>query len=383
MNPTDAITQSLRPGTLSLVDTTLREGEQFAFANFTSAQRIELAQMLDRFGVDILELPSPLVSPGTESDVRTIAAMGLQARVVSHVRCVPGDVAAAIATGVQGVHLFFGTSPQLQAYSHGRGHADIIAAAITCIQMARDAGLYVRFSAEDAFRTEVTMLETIFDPIIANGVDCIGMPDTIGIASPRLVTERVAHFRQRYPRIGIEFHGHNDIGCATANALAAIESGATHCDVTVLGIGERNGITSLSGCMAGVMAHWPHLATKYNLQQLPVLDAQLSQMLAMPIPFNLPITSPTAFTHKAGIHTNAVLHSPDAYEVLNPAHFGVQRTIDASSRLTGYHAIIERGRALGILLDAAQAQTLTHQIKSQADIHAFTQAEIDSMILGI
>ncbi|HEX8997794.1 MAG TPA: hypothetical protein VF812_17325 [Ktedonobacterales bacterium] len=368
------------PRSLILVDTTLREGEQFLYARFTSEQRIALARQLDAFGVDVIETPSPLVSPQTERDVAAIAALGLRARVVAHVRCADEDVAAALRAGVDGVHLFFGASPQLRQYSHGQGIAAIASAAARQIRAVRQANRYVRFSAEDAFRTDLGDLVAVFDAVVEAGAECIGAPDTVGSATPAQVTERIAFLRERYPQTEIEFHGHNDTGCAVANAFAALEAGANRIDVTVLGIGERNGITALSGLVAALFTHRRELLARYDLTLLPALDRAVAALLGAPVPFNSPITSETAFAHRAGIHTNAVLRAPSAYEALDPQAFGLSRQIDTTSRVTGRHALIARATQLGLSLDTRQAQRATTLVKRQADRERLTQPQVDAIL---
>jgi homocitrate synthase len=365
---------------LSIVDTTLREGEQFSGAYFTSKQRLTLARQLDAFGIDIIEVPSPQLSPQTAADVRALAALGLRSRVVAHIRCADADLDAAREAGVAGVHIFYGSSPQLRAHSHGRSLEQIAREAAALARRALAAGLYVRFSAEDAFRTSLNDLARVFDAVVGAGVHRIGLPDTVGIATPWQVMERIQQMHMRYPHIGIEFHGHNDTGCAVANALAALEAGADCIDVTVLGIGERNGITSLSGLIAGVYPRWRDLLARYDLRRLPELDRLVARWLDMPIPFNSPITSDSAFIHRAGVHTKAVLHMPGAYEALDPASFGLLRRIETTSRLVGRHALRARAAELGIALDEASARGAASQIKRLADKGQLSQAEVDGII---
>lgn len=362
------------------MDTTLREGEQFSGAHFTSEQRLMLARQLDAFGIDIIEVPSPRLSPQTAADVRALAALGLRSQIVAHIRCTAADLDAAQETGVAGVHLFYGSSPQLRASSHGRSLGQMAREAATLVRRARAEGLYVRFSAEDAFRTAPDDLARVFDPVVEAGVHRIGLPDTVGIATPWQVLERVGYFHARYPQVGLEFHGHNDTGCAVANALAALEAGADCIDVTLLGIGERNGITSLSGLVAGVYTRWRGLLNRYDLYRLPELDRAVAGWLGMPIPFNSPITSASAFTHRAGVHTKAVLHMPGAYEALDPASFGLRRRIDTTSRQVGRHALSARAAELGLCLDDAGARAATTAIKRLADHGQLPQAVVDDVI---
>src|SRR5581483_9557518 len=270
----------------AILDSTLREGEQFVGAYFTLEQRLSIVRLLDAIGVELIEVPSPIASPETQGAVQAICKAGLRARIVAHVRCVEADVQAALATPVYGLNLFYGTSSELRSYSHGRDIDQVIVAAVPLICSIRAAGRYVRFSAEDAFRSDLVDLLTVFDAVVEAGVQRIGLPDTVGIATPRQVEHLVRLCAERYPNVGIEFHGHNDTGCAIANTVAALESGADCLDVTVLGIGERNGIASLGGLIAQLYVHHPALLEAYDLTRLAPLDRYVAQCLNLSIPFN-------------------------------------------------------------------------------------------------
>lgn len=363
-----------------LVDSTLREGEQFAHARFTTDQKIAIAQTLDAFGVDYLEATSPVASPQSERDLRTLAALPLNARLLTHTRCNAADVRRAIDCGVDGVNLLFGTSHYLREHSHGRSIDQIVEEATVVIRMLHEAHVEVRFSCEDAFRTERADLLRIYEAVAAAGVDRVGIADTVGIATPREVEALVAAVRAAVD-CDIEFHGHNDGGCAIANAFAAVEAGATHIDTTILGIGERNGIAALSGLIARLFLSAPRLVERYRMDLLPTLDGMVAEMLGIPIPFNSCITGDTAFTHKAGLHTNAVLRQPRSYEALDPAHFGRQRSILIGHHLTGWHALAERARELGVDLGRDALQSLTHEIKRRADAAPLSAAEVDALLL--
>src|SRR5437588_8575226 len=319
----------------TILDSTLREGEQFAGAFFTLEQRLALAGWLDAVGVAFIEIPSPIVSGQARQTAYALCEIGLHAHIVAHVRCVKADIEAALDTPVFGLNLFYGTSVPLRTFSHGRDIDRIIADAVPLIHRIRAAGRYVRFSAEDAFRSDLVDLLTVFDAVVEAGVQRIGLPDTVGIATPRQVEQLVHLCAERYPHVGTEFHGHNDLGCAIANIATALEAGADCLDVTVMGIGERNGIASLTGLIAQLYIHHQELLESYDLTQLVSLDLYVSGCLDLPIPFNMPITAPGAFTHRAGIHSKAVLRNPRSYEVLTPTDFGLMRHIDVGSHLTG------------------------------------------------
>src|SRR5712692_5826598 len=365
---------------LSILDSTLREGEQLAGAFFSLEQRLVIARLLDAIGVTFIEVPSPIISPETRRTVNALCELHLRAYIVAHVRCVEADVQAALDTPVFGLNLFYGTSAELRTFSHSRRIDQILAAAVPLIQGIRSAGRYVRFSAEDAFRSDLVDLLTVFDAIVDAGVQRIGLPDTVGIATPHQVEQLVHLCAERYPHVGIEFHGHNDTGCAIANTVAAMEAGADCLDVTVMGIGERNGITSLSGLIAQLYVHHPELVVDHDLTQLAPLDQYVAECLKFPIPFNTPITARGAFTHRAGVHTKAVLQNPRSYEALDPTDFGLMRHIDVGSRFTGRHAVGHRAAMLGLCLNKNEIYHLTQALRAQAEQGSLNQEEVDAFI---
>ena len=365
---------------LAILDTTLREGEQFIKTFFSLEQRIMIARLLDALGVTFIELPSPISSPDTRDAIQALCELNLRAHIVTHVRCVEADVQAALDTDVYGLNLFYGTSNELRSYSHGKAIDQIRNDAVPLIKHIRDAGRYVRFSAEDAFRSDLVDLLTVFDAVVDAGVQRIGLPDTVGIATPRQVEGLVRLLADRYPHVGLEFHGHNDTGCAIANTIAAFEGGADCLDVTVLGIGERNGIASISGIISQLYMHYPELLATYDLTQLMTLDQYVATCLNIDIPYNMPITAPSAFTHRAGIHTKAVLRNPRAYEVLNPNDFGLVRHVDVGSRFTGRYAVGHRAVSLGLNLTSDEVVQLTQAIKEQAERGSMSEEEVNVFI---
>lgn len=364
-----------------IIDTTLREGEQWAHAHFTHDQKLAIARALNTFGVEYLELTSPIASPQSDHDLRAIVTLDLQARILTHTRCRIEDVHHAIDCDVDGVNLLFGTSQYLRSASHGLSIAEMLDEAARCISLLHDHNVEVRFSCEDAFRTDPADLLRIYTAVDALGVDRVGIADTVGIATPRDVERLVGHVRAAV-RCDIEFHGHNDGGCAIANAYSAIEAGATHINTTVLGIGERNGITSLSGLIARLYLSNPQLVQHYQLSQLHDLDALVAGFVGIDIPFNSCITSDTAFTHKAGLHTNAVLRDPRSYESLDPAAFGRTREVLIGHRLTGWNAIAHRARTLGVQLSDDDLRSLTWTIKARADAGPLSDVELDALVIA-
>jgi len=363
----------------AIIDSTLREGEQFSGASFTSDQRVAIARALADFGVEYVELTSPAASPQSLRDCRHIASLGLRAKVLTHVRCHMGDVRLAVDTGVDGINVLFGTSRRLRQHGHGRSISQIIESAQQVIRYAKDRGLEVRFSTEDTFRSDLEDLLMVYQAADQAGADRVGVADTVGVATPHQVYDLIRTLR-RAVKADVEFHGHNDSGCAIANSFSALEAGATHLDTTVLGIGERNGITSLEGLIARLYTIDPNLVRRYNLPLLRHLDEMVARCVGISIPFNHCITSPTAFVHKAGIHTKAVLSNPSCYEALDPQEFDLHRSIQIAHRLTGWNAIRARAQELDLSLTDPQVREATAYIKALADEHSLSLEQVDEVL---
>lgn len=362
-----------------IIESTLREGEQFVGASFTTAQKTEVAQLLDAFGVECIELTSPLASPQSFEDACTIADLGLRTKVLTHTRCRIEDAKRAIETGVDGVDVVIGTSSMLRRFSHGKEIDEIIDMALRVVDFVLSQGIEVRFSTEDSFRSDPEDIFRVYEAVDALGVNRVGIADTVGIATPRQVYELVRALRERV-RCDIEFHGHNDSGCAIANAFEALDAGATHVDTSILGIGERNGITPLGGLIARLYAISPSLVDKYDLPLLRRLDSTVAQMVGVDIPFNNYITGITAFTHKAGIHAKAILNNPETYEILNPQAFGLTRYVSIAHRLTGWNAIKNRAEQLGLTLSDPSLKAITAHIKALADEKQISLDDVDGVL---
>jgi homocitrate synthase len=364
----------------SIIESTLREGEQFANAFFSSDQKVEIAQLLDAFGVEYLELTSPAASPQSRLDCERIANLPLKAKILTHVRCHMDDAKLAVDTGVDGIDVVFGTSSYLREFSHGKDIPYIVDSAIEVIEYVKRQGLEVRFSSEDSFRSDLVDLLTIYRAVDKIGVNRVGIADTVGVANPRQVYDLVRTLRS-VVSCDIEFHGHNDTGCAVANAFCALEGGATHVDTSVLGIGERNGITPLGGLVARMYVCNPTMIRqRYNLPLLREVENYVAGLVNVDVPFNNYITGYTAFTHKAGIHAKAILNNPSTYEILDPADFGLKRNIHVAHRLTGWNAIKQRAEQLQLDLSDDAIKKITAQIKALADQKDLSLDDVDVLL---
>lgn len=363
-----------------LIESTLREGEQFASAFFDTETKIKIAKALDEFGVDYIELTSPAASEQSRKDCEAICKLGLKAKILTHVRCHMDDARLAVETGVDGLDVVIGTSSILREHSHGKDMEYIIKTAVEVIEYVKSKGLEVRFSSEDSFRSDLVDLLYLYKAVDKAGVNRVGIADTVGCATPRQVYDLVRTLRG-VVSCDIETHFHNDTGCCIANAYCALEAGATHVDVSVLGIGERNGITPLGGLLARMAVSAPeYTKKKYKLHMIKEIEDMVADAVAVNIPFNNPITGFCAFTHKAGIHAKAILNNPSTYEIIDPADFGMTRYVHFASRLTGWNAVKTRVAQLGLTMTDEQCKTVTAKIKALADIRPIAIDDADSII---
>ncbi|WP_013321885.1 homocitrate synthase [Gloeothece verrucosa] len=373
----------MSPIQFAIIDSTLREGEQFCKANFSSDDKVEIARELDAFGVEYIEVTSPCASPQSFRDCQHLAQLGLQSKLLTHIRCHLEDAKKALDTGVNGINLFFGTSSLLREFGHGKNIDQIVAMATEVITFIHQQSplIELRFSTEDSFRSSFSDLLRVYLAIDRLGIITrFGIADTVGVATPNQVFNLVQTLRQ-CTDTDIEFHGHNDTGCAIANSYAALEAGATHIDTTVLGIGERNGITPLAGLISRLYTLDPEqLARKYRLHQLLPLHQLVAARVGISIPMDHYIIGEAAFTHKAGVHTQAILNNPKTYEAIDPGDFGLKRSFLINHKLTGKHAIAHRANELGLCVDQIQLQIIAQKIKALADQQQLTLDHIDEIL---
>jgi len=355
-----------------ILDTTLREGEQTPGVSFSIEEKLEIARKLDEVGVHMIEAGHPNVSPDVFEAVKLIAKEGLRAEVLAHCRAVIADVDAAIKCDVDRVAIFLGaTEEKLRSMKMTREKA--IEVAVKAVEYAKDHGFKVRFTAEDATRADFDFAVKLCQAAIDAGADRISLPDTVGIMTPDKIRVFFSRYREALKGAELDAHCHNDLGLAVANALAAVEGGATAVHVTVNGLGERSGITPLE-----VFA--PALKILYNidtveLSKLPELSRLVEKYSGIVVAPNHPIVGENAFSHKAGVHTAAVLFDPKTYEAFPPELVGRQRDI-VISKYTGKAAVEDRLRKLGITLNEEQLMKVVQAIKEKPEIRRFNDDDL-------
>jgi homocitrate synthase len=383
-----------QPRGLELIDTTLREGSQSSLLHdhykyfFTMADKVEIVRALITYGVKFIEMFAPNVSPQEAEDFAAIKAardeMILQrgyAFLLAHVRCHPADVEAAIAAGADGLNMYMGTSEVARNHSHGHGLDEVTRRARALIEDVRRSypDLIVRFSGEDAFRTRPEDLFAVYDEL-APLVHRFGTPDTVGVATPAAVRQRVELLRARYPQVDLEGHFHDDRGFSLVNALEAASAGMRYLQTTLLGIGERSGITSMTALLFNLFIdkHYDRL-DGYHLRGSYPINVLMADKLRKLVPSKEPV-SLTNRTHAAGVHQKAMLNSASTYEANPLDQFGVTESEILLGPLSGWNVIHYFLKEIcGFDIDEAAAKAITAAFKKQ--VYAIPFGESPAQLL--
>lgn len=349
---------------VKILDTTLREGEQTPYVNFTIEEKTNIAKLLDDVGVEMIEAGDPSVSNNVAKAIEKIAALGLRAEVVAHSIAARSGIDRAKACGADRVAIFYATSKiHLDEKLH-KTPAQALEIIREHICYAKSLGLKVRYTPEDATRTEFDFLVQICNAAIEAGADRISFADTLGIMQPHTMYERVAALREALHPCQMDLHCHDDYGLALANAMAGIRAGANCIHTTVNGLGERTGIPDLAETILSF--HNLEGVQKYNIQPLMELSAYLEKISGFFLSPNKPITGQNAFSHKSGVHTNGVLKDPRTYEPFDPAILGRERKI-VIDKYTGKSAVASRLEEYGIEVSAAELEVIVSRIKNVGD----------------
>jgi 2-isopropylmalate synthase len=343
---------------VAIFDTTLRDGEQTAGVCFSDRDKLEIAAKLAAMGVDVVEAGFPAASAAELRAVSAVAAALRDTRVCALARAVPGDVDAAAEAVRKAarprIHVFVNASDVQLAQQLRKDRDEVLCMAAYAVQRARSHTDDVEFSPMDATRADPGFLAEIVRVALAAGARTINVPDTVGCALPERLAAMLRDLRQRVPELEeavLSFHGQDDLGLATANALAAIAAGARQVELAVNGIGERAGNTSFEEVVMALQVHGAHLGVHADVD--PSGIAELSRLVeersGVPVPPNKAIVGANAFRHASGIHQDGVIKFRGNYEVLDPAWIGRPGGSEiVLGKLSGRAGFVERVRRLGI-----------------------------------
>jgi isopropylmalate/homocitrate/citramalate synthase len=369
---------------IRILDSTLREGEQHPGVAFTIKQRIQIAWMLDSFGVDQIEI-SPVVSHDHFEATKTIIKQDLRADILAHVRAIKSDVDVAIDTGATWVATYMGISDIHLSAKLRITREEAKIRALEVADYIKSHGLKSRFTMEDASRTDPNFLIEMCKEMNSRGIERISIPDTVGIMRPhgmynlvRMVCENID-----LSRSSIDVHCHNDVGLALANALAGCEAGADQIHTTIDGLGERTGIPSLAETAVALTLIYK-VPNNFRLHLLRDLSRTISDYTEIPTPESKPIVGDSAYKHKAGTHLAAILRNPSAYEILEPKIVGNRRKI-VFGELAGKNGAAYLLSLLGLETSKAEAEKMAKGLKElrMGDIlELFLDERLESKILN-
>ena len=347
-----------------IFDTTLRDGEQTPGVALTVDEKIQIATKLNNLGVDKIEVGFPASSKGEIESAKQIKSLGLKSTLVGLSRSLRKDVDAVLNSDLEYIHTFIGTSPLHRDYKLKMSKEKIIETAVDVIEYARDHGLTVEFSAEDATRTERNFLFEVFNEAVSAGADFLDVPDTVGILTPIMAREIITDIKDNFS-IPISVHFHNDFGLATANTLTAIECGANQAHVTVNGLGERTGNCSLEELVMSLKSAYG-IDLELDTTRLYSLSHLVGRLTGVKMPVNKPIVGDNAFAHESGIHVHGILNNASTYEPMSPEMVGHSRRI-VLGKHTGANAIKSKLKEYHIDLDSEQFDKVFAEIKSLGD----------------
>jgi 2-isopropylmalate synthase len=377
---------------IKIFDTTLRDGEQSPGCSMNVQEKIDVAQRLERLGVDIIEAGFPASSPGDLESVKTIGGLIRNSTVAALCRCLEKDIdagkeALAMAAAPR-IHLFLATSPIHMEYKLKMTPEQVLEQAAASVKYARKFCDDVEFSAEDAFRSDPDFVCKVFSAAIAAGASTVNHPDTVGYALPPEFAERIRYVKEH--TVGMEkarlsVHCHNDLGLAVANSLAAIGAGADQVECTINGIGERAGNASLEELVMALRVRKDFWAINTNIDttQIYATSRFVSQVTGVKVQPNKAIVGENAFAHEAGIHQHGVMANRETYEIMTPESIGIPRNRMVLGKHSGRHALEERLEELDLSLNGPQLEDVFTQFKLLADKKKLvSDRDIEALVMG-
>ena len=366
----------MNPNYVRIFDTTLRDGEQSPGASMNTAEKIRLAWQLEKLGVDVVEAGFPAASTGDFEAVQQIAQKIRNVQVTALARTSKEDIDLAWGAVKDAanprIHIFIATSDIHLQHKLKMTRDRVLAAVVEAVCYGKTFTDNVEFSAEDASRSDPDFLCRVFEAAIEAGATTVNIPDTVGYAMPDEYQQLVTHVREHTSNIHraiISVHCHNDLGLATANTLAGIRAGARQAEVTINGIGERAGNTSLEEVVMGIHTRKDRMGLTTGIRTSEIFPTSrlVSLVTGIVIQPNKAIVGANAFAHEAGIHQDGVLKNKMTYEIMEPETVGISTNRLVLGKHSGRHAFREKIRELGYELSGEELNKLFERFKNLAD----------------
>jgi 2-isopropylmalate synthase len=373
---TDKTSERSDKNRVLIFDTTLRDGEQCPGASMTFEEKIEVAELLDEMGVDIIEAGFPIASQGDFESVSEVAKRAKKAVIAGLARAAIKDIdrcAEAVRHALRPrIHTFLSTSPVHMKWKLQKEPHEVYEMVIQQVTRARNHVEDVEWSSEDGTRTEHDFLCRCVEAAIKAGATTINIPDTVGYSTPTEYAALIKMVRERVPNSDqavFSVHCHDDLGMAVANSLAGVDGGARQIECTINGIGERAGNASLEEIVMAmrvrndVMPYW----TGVDATMLMRASKLVSAVTSFPVQYNKAIVGRNAFAHESGIHQDGMLKHTQTYEIMRPEDVGVRATSLVMGKHSGRHAFREKLKELGYDLGDNALEDAFRRFKDLAD----------------
>ncbi len=353
------------PERIRVFDTTLRDGEQTPGVSLTPENKLRIARRLDELGVDVIEAGFAAVSEGELEAVRLISQAGLRAEICSASRGTRGDIDSVAKAGADSIHLIIPVSDLHIEAKLKKTRVDVLQITADMVRYAKDYGLIVELSAEDATRADVTYLKEVFSKGIDAGADRVVACDTVGVLTPERSYNLFSDLRESLKVPIISVHCHNDFGMAVANTIAALRAGASEFHATINGLGERAGNASMEEIVVSLMSLYKK-RLDIKTTQLYGISQFVQRLTGVYVQPNKAIVGENAFTHESGIHTQGMLAHPSTYEPIEPELVGGKRRL-APGKHAGSAGIKAALAGMGLQPGEEQLKEIFQRVKTVGD----------------
>ena len=361
---------------VQIFDTTLRDGEQVPGCKLNTAQKLVIAQQLDRLGVDVIEAGFPISSPGDFNSVVEISKIVKNATVCGLTRANKKDIEAAAQALEYAkkprIHTGIGTSDSHILHKFRSTREQILERAVEAVRYAKSFVEDIEFYAEDAGRTDNEFLARVCEEVIKAGATVLNIPDTTGYCLPEEYGAKIRYLKENVKGIEnviLSCHCHNDLGLATANSIAGVQNGARQIECTINGIGERAGNTALEEVVMIMKQHpYLNLDTNINTRLLHETSQMVQEAMGIRVQPNKAVVGENAFAHSSGIHQDGVIKNRETYEIMNPEDVGLTESSIILTARSGRAALAYRAKNLGYDLTKEQLDVVYPEFLNFADI---------------
>lgn len=358
-----------------IFDTTLRDGEQVPGCQLNTKEKIEVAKGLEDLGVDVIEAGFPVSSPGDFNSVVQISKAVKEPIVCALTRAVGMDIDSAVQAlqyaKRKRIHTGIGSSDMHIQHKFKSTREKVLEQGVAAVKYAKKFVEDIEFYCEDAGRADIDFLTQMVEAVIAAGATVVNIPDTTGYTLPWQFGARIKHLMENVKNVDqaiISVHCHNDLGLATANTIAGLENGARQAEVTINGIGERAGNTSLEEVAMILKCHTDfQLETKIDTQKLYPMSRMVSRLMNMPVQKNKAIVGANAFAHSSGIHQDGFLKHRENYEIMDPEDVGVDSSSIILTARSGKHALKHKLENIGYRFEQDELKELYEYFLLMAD----------------